>query len=63
MSPYNNVDQQYTDPPDSQQPQKIETVCSCCGVRFKSGISLIEAQRFQRVYRQQVDEFLHGPHI
>lgn len=37
--------------------------CSCCGQSPKStGISLQEAQRFQRIYRKEADEFLHGSH-
>jgi len=54
--------QKCSDPP-AKTSARSEKACPSCGAISKSEISLIEAQRFQRVYRQQVDEFLHGPHI
>lgn len=53
--------QQSADPPP-QNSQNTPTACPCCGATSKSGMSLIEAQRFQRIYRKEADEFLHGPH-
>jgi len=54
--------QQSADPPKTDRNTEAQKECPCCGATPKSGMSLIEAQRFQRVYRKEADEFLHGPH-
>lgn len=59
-SPPKLIAQQDADPPQNEGAQHA---CPCCGKPSKiTGMPMIDAQRFQRLYRKEADEFLYGIH-